>query len=91
MARPWARILLGGARCVARCDQKNHDIAKAMTPQEFEALYPAVIGWIRQTLLSHESSAQTVPWMGFTRLPLYFGRQLLKTTKVVAVDQVPPE
>jgi hypothetical protein len=68
---------------------ENHDIAKAMTPQEFEALYPAVIGWIRQTLLSHESSAQTVAWMGFTRLPLYFGRQLLKTTKVVAVDQVP--
>jgi ABC-type uncharacterized transport system substrate-binding protein len=41
-------------------------------------------------LLSHETSAQTVAWMGFERLPFYFGRELLKATKVVAVDHLVP-
>ena len=60
-----------------------------MTPEEFQAIYPHIIGWIRQTLGAHEKRAQTVGSMGFTRLPLYFGRELLETAKVVAVDRVP--
>ena len=60
-----------------------------MTPEEFQAVYPHVIDWIRQTLGAHEKSAQTVGSMGFRRLPLYFSRELLETAKVVAVDRVP--
>jgi hypothetical protein len=60
-----------------------------MTPQEFQTVYPHIIGWIRQTLGAHEKKAQIVGSMGFTRLPLYFGRELLETAKVVAVDRVP--
>jgi hypothetical protein len=60
-----------------------------VTPEEFQAIYPHIIGWIRQTLGAHEKRAQTVGSMGFTRLPLYFGRELLETAKVVAVDRVP--
>jgi hypothetical protein len=60
-----------------------------MTPEEFQAVYPHVIGWIRQTLAVHEKRAHTVGSMGFTRLPLYFSRKLLETAKVVAVDRVP--
>jgi hypothetical protein len=60
-----------------------------MTPEAFQIAYPPVIGWIRQTLHAHEQRTKVVGAMGFTRLPLYFGRDLLETTKVVAVDRVP--
>jgi hypothetical protein len=60
-----------------------------MTPQEFQSVYPHVIGWIRQTLGAHEKRARIVGSMGFTRLPLYFSRELLDTAKIVAVDRVP--
>jgi hypothetical protein len=60
-----------------------------MTPEEFQAFYPHVIGLIRQTLNAHEKRAKIVGSRGFSRLPLYFSRELLETTKVVAVDRVP--
>jgi hypothetical protein len=60
-----------------------------VTPEEFQAVYPHVIGWIRQTLGAHEKRARTVGSVGFTRLPLYFSQELLETAKVVAVDRVP--
>ena len=60
-----------------------------MTPQEFAALYPAVMAWIQQTLADHEHLATTVASKRFKRLPLYFAGELLETTKVVAVARVP--
>jgi hypothetical protein len=59
-----------------------------VTPEEFQTVYPHVIGWIRQTLTAHEKRAQIVISMGFSRLPLYFSHELLETTKVVADDRV---
>lgn len=60
-----------------------------MTPQEFEAVYPHVIGWIHQTLAAHAEQARAVASLGFRRLPLYFGQELLASAKVVHVEQVP--
>ena len=60
-----------------------------MAPEEFQALYPQVIGWIRQTLAAHEKSAKSVASAGFVRLPRYFSQDLLASTKYVAVDRVP--
>ena len=60
-----------------------------MTPEEFQALYPQVIGWIRHTLAAHEKSAKSVAAAGFVRLPLYFSEELLASTKYVAVNRVP--
>ena len=60
-----------------------------MTPEEFAAVYPLVLRWIRQTLADHAQSAKPVASRGFKRLPLYFSQQLLDTTKVVPVLRVP--
>ena len=60
-----------------------------MTPEEFQKLYPHVIGWIRLTLAAHEKNAKSVASVGFARLPLYFSHELLRDAKVVAVDRPP--
>ena len=60
-----------------------------MTPQEFQTIYPHVIGWIQKTLAAQEHTARTVAGLRFARLPLYFGLDLLENTKVVVVDRVP--
>ncbi len=60
-----------------------------MTPEEFQALYPQVIDWIRRTLAAHEKSAKSVASAGFARLPLYFSHKLLASTRFVAVDRPP--
>jgi len=60
-----------------------------MTPEEFQALYPHVIGWIRLTLATHEKNAKSVASVGFVRLPLYFSHELLASTKYVPVDRAP--
>jgi hypothetical protein len=57
--------------------------------EEFHAVYPLVIDWIRETLAANAEKAQTVASKRFERLPLYFGNELLEATKVVAVDRVP--
>jgi len=36
-----------------------------VTPGEFQALYPHVIGWIRLTLAAHEKNAKSVASVGF--------------------------
>ena len=43
-----------------------------MTPEEFAAVYPLVLRWIRQTITDREGSAKTVASRGLRRLPLYF-------------------
>ena len=60
-----------------------------MTPEQFQTLYPHVIGWIRQTLQAHSNEAKTVNSFGFPRLARYFSRDLLSSTKVVIVERVP--
>lgn len=60
-----------------------------MTPEQFKAVYPQMYEWIRQTLVSNVVKAHTVDSVGFKRLPLYFGSELLSTTKFVVIDRVP--
>jgi len=60
-----------------------------MTPEEFQTLYPHVIGWIQQTLGAHSSEAKTVSSLRFPRLSGYFSESLLSSTKVVVIDRVP--
>ena len=60
-----------------------------MTEEQFKAIYPQMYEWIRQTLVSNAVKARTVDSVGFKRLPLYFGSELLSTTKFVVIDRVP--
>jgi hypothetical protein len=60
-----------------------------MSPEEFQALYPKVMGWIRHTLASHEKNAKSVASAGFVRLLDYFSDGLLASTKYVVVNRVP--
>lgn len=60
-----------------------------MTPQQFRAVYPHFMEWITRTLDAHARDAQPVASQGFSRLPLYFGRELLALAKFVVVERVP--
>jgi hypothetical protein len=60
-----------------------------MTPEEFAAVFPLVLAWIRKTITDHEHSATTIATKGFKRLPFYFSQELLETTKVVSVARIP--
>lgn len=60
-----------------------------MTPEEFQSAYPLVISWARQTLAAHENSSKKMVSFGFSRLPLYFSQEMLKSTKVVVIEKVP--
>lgn len=60
-----------------------------MTPEQFRAIYPHLIAWIKQTLSNHEKGAKSVASLGFRRLPQYYSPELLAAAKVVVVDQVP--
>ena len=60
-----------------------------MTPEEFRALYPHLIGWIHQTLGAYAKGAKTVASLGFPRLSRYFSPNLLASTNVVAVERLP--
>lgn len=60
-----------------------------LTPEEFRATYPILIGWIRKTLAANAALARPVDSVGFARLPTYFSRSLLASAKVVSVDRLP--
>jgi len=60
-----------------------------MTPEEFQKIYPRLLGWIDATLRAHAGNARTVFSRGFPRLPLYFTADTLTSAKVVLVDQLP--
>jgi hypothetical protein len=60
-----------------------------MTPEEFRALYPHLIGWIHKTLGAYAKEAKTVASLGFPRLSSYFSPDLLASTNVVAVERLP--
>jgi len=60
-----------------------------MTPEQFRAIAPLLIGWIKQTLTDHAGVARSVASFGFLRLSRYFSSELLTSAKVVVVDRVP--
>ena len=60
-----------------------------MSPEEFHKFYPPLIEWIRNTLDANAHVAQTVSSRGFSRLPHYFTKHTLVSTKVVIVDPLP--
>jgi len=60
-----------------------------MTPQEFEAAFPKVMGWIQRTLIAYDKIARPVASKNFRRLPLYFSRAQLEAAKFVAVHHIP--
>ena len=60
-----------------------------MTPEQFHAIYPHLIGWIDRTLTNHSHATQSVESLGFPRLPQYYGSELLASAKVAIVKQVP--
>lgn len=60
-----------------------------MTEQEFQAIYPALIQWLQQTLHQHASAARPVSSLGFKRLPEFYPAGTLTTSKVVAVQRIP--
>jgi hypothetical protein len=60
-----------------------------MTPEQFQAVFPHFMAWIRAILNAHASQAEPVAVKGFARLPHYFSRDLLASAKVVVVERVP--
>ena len=60
-----------------------------MSPEEFHKFYPPLIEWIRKMLDANAQVAQTVSSRGFLRLPHYFTKHTLVSTKVVIVDPLP--
>lgn len=60
-----------------------------MTEQEFREIYPVVTDWIQRTLAHHASATRPVASFGFSRLPLYYGQDILAKAKVVVVPKVP--
>ena len=60
-----------------------------VSPEEFQRSYPPLIEWIRNMLDANAHVAQTVSCRGFSRLPHYFTKHTLVSTKVVTVDPLP--
>ena len=60
-----------------------------LSPEEFRAKYPVLIGWILQTIAAHAGRARPVAGLGFPRLPAYFSPALLASARVVEVDTLP--
>jgi hypothetical protein len=60
-----------------------------MTPEEFHTLYPPLLNWLRATLTTHAETAQAVASRAFLRLPFYFSKETLASTKVVLVNSLP--
>ena len=60
-----------------------------MNEQEFQAAYPLIAGWIKQTLAQHAAAARPVSSLGFRRLGDYYAAPLLAGSKVVVVPRVP--
>ncbi len=60
-----------------------------LTPEEFRAKYPILIGWINKTVADHSSLAKPVSGLGFRRLPSYFSAPLLASSWVVGVARLP--
>jgi CheY-like chemotaxis protein len=75
-------------RLVKQCLGYGAGEAGAMTAREFDAAYPQIYDWIKQTLAVNAPRAQSVASLGFPRLAQYFSPELLAAAKVVYVDAV---
>jgi hypothetical protein len=60
-----------------------------MTPEEFQKFYPPLLNWLRATLTAYAGTAQAVASRAFSRLPHYFSKETLASTKVVLVNSLP--
>jgi hypothetical protein len=60
-----------------------------MSPEEFRKFYPPLIEWIRKMLDANAHVAQTASSRRFSRLPHYFAKHTLVSTKGVIVDPAP--
>ena len=60
-----------------------------MTKQEFQTIYPLILGWIQTTLEHHALAIRPVASLGFNRLPLYYDKDTLTASKVIPVTKVP--
>jgi hypothetical protein len=60
-----------------------------MTPEQFRLVYPFVRDWIGRTLAASADKAKPVASLNFSRLPNYYGVELLERAKVVFVDKCP--
>ena len=60
-----------------------------ITPEEFRAKFPILIGWINRTISENSAYARPVGSLGFRRLPDYFSPSILASAKVVHVDRLP--
>jgi hypothetical protein len=56
--------------------------------QQLQQLHK-ILSWIERTLASHRSQSRTVHSLGFSRLPLYFSVETLKSASAVIVPSVP--
>ena len=60
-----------------------------MTEQQHRAVYPQIVGWMRQTLAEHAAAARPVASLGFSRLPHYYDERMLASAKAIVVAKVP--
>jgi hypothetical protein len=60
-----------------------------MTPREFEAAFPKVMGWIQQTLSAHKAVVRPVATTNFKHLTLYFSQTQIEAAKWAIVDRIP--
>lgn len=60
-----------------------------MTEDEFQKLYPALSGWINETLSRHAKEAEKGGALKFPRLSKYFKLSTLQDAKVVRLPLVP--
>ena len=68
---------------------ESADTRCEMSLEEFHKFYPPLIEWSRKILDANAHVAQTVSSRGFSRLPHYFIKHTLVSTKVVIVDPLP--
>src|SRR4051812_46028427 len=60
-----------------------------LTPEQFQQLYPQIMGWIDLRLAMHRSAARPVSSAGFNLLPEYFPKTVLDEARYIVVDKVP--
>ena len=86
--------------CLRYVDRRNIGVSKIssaagsgerceMSAEEIHKFYPPLIEWIRKMLDANAHVAQTVSSRGFSRLPHYFTKHTLVSTKVVIGDPLP--
>jgi len=60
-----------------------------ITPEQFHSIYPRLLKEIHNILTTNAGYERKVYTADFKRLPLYFSKTLLESTKFVLVDKIP--